>query len=80
MRRGEVGDDPAAAGAPRVGRRCGGRGPDGGEGRRGAEVTGVGAAGAAGDEGRTRGTGIGRGPIRIGARGRKGIGGRSGCG
>ena len=55
-------------------------GPDGGEGRRGAEVTGVGAAGAAGDEGRTRGTGIGRGPIRIGARGRKGIGGRSGCG
>ena len=50
-------------------------GPDGGEGRRGAEVTGVGAAGAAGDEGRTRGTGIGRGPIRIGARGRKGIGG-----
>ena len=56
-------------------------GPDGGEGRRGAEVTGVGAAGAAGDEGRTRGTGIGRGPIRIGARGRRsGVVGGEGAG
>ena len=79
MRRGRSGTIPRR----RV-LRAWGDGVEGGSGRRRGAQGGGGdrcrGGGAAGDEGRTRGTGIGRGPIRIGARGRKGIGGRSGCG